>query len=162
MVKKTAACSLQHLLSETPEWRTAGQLATLMSKNVDTIIRSPISWSEWVTACTNLFSPANRVSLLARMIASLQRVEGESVDTFSLRVTQAYACMLAESQRTAPTNTTAYEHAWHKSMIASFENGRPPPDLRIEMITRRRGIIVSSNSNTRENTRAKRNTRQHD
>ena len=139
-----------------------GHFATLRSQNEDTKNRFPIAWSEWVTAFTNLFSPANHISLLARTIASLQRVEGESVDTFSLRVTRTYACVLAESQRTAPTKTTAYEHSWHKSMIVSFENGRPRPHLRIEMITRRRGTIVSSISNTRENTRAKRNTRQHD
>ena len=133
LVHKTAAGSLQHLLSETLEWRTEGQLATLRSQNADTKIRSPISWGEWVNAFTNLFSPANRISLLARTIASLQWVAGESVDAYGLRVTQAYARMLAESQRTAPENTTAHEHAWNKSMIASFENGLPP-HIRIEMI----------------------------
>ena len=57
LVKKPADGSLQHLLSETLEWRTEGQLATLRSQNADRIIRSPITWSEWVTAFTNLFSP---------------------------------------------------------------------------------------------------------
>ena len=50
--------------------------------------------------------------------------------------------MLAEFQRTAPTNTTAYEHAWHKSMVESFENGLPPlPSHRND--ARRRGAIVA-------------------
>lgn len=82
---------------------------------------------------TTLFAPPERIHNLARNVATLEAKANESVDEYSLRVSQAYARMLAEAERTVPPNMTAYEHVFNKSMIASFENGLPP-NIRVEMI----------------------------
>ena len=55
LAHKTAAGSLQHLLSETLAWWTEGQLATLRSQNADTKIRAPITWAERVKTCSLTF-----------------------------------------------------------------------------------------------------------
>lgn len=79
-----------------------------------------------MSAFTNLFVPADRISLLAREVMTLQAKSSESVDVFSLRVTQAYSRFLEEAKRTAPANVSPHEHAFEQAKIASFENGLPP------------------------------------
>ena len=96
-------------------------------------MRAPAGWSEWVNAFTHVFSPVNRIVLLARTIADLKQEAGESVDTYGLRVTQAYARMLAEAKRTAPSNVSPYKHAWQTKLMASFESGLLP-QIRVELI----------------------------
>ena len=107
---------MQQLLSETLEWRTDKELENLSSDEADLDIRAPLSWSYWVNAFANLFSPVNRFVLLPRTIANLKQAAGESVDTYGLRVTQAYARLLAEAKRAAPTNVSHYKHAWQASV----------------------------------------------
>ena len=82
---------------------------------------------------TNLFSPVNCVVLLARNVSTLQQGSSESVDSCGLRVTRAYARLLAEAKRTSPVNVSLYKHAWQTSLTASFKAGLVP-DVRLELI----------------------------
>ena len=133
LVRGAAATSLSLILSSSLEWRPESQLARLRAQGARIVISPPTTWDEWVTAFTTLFSPANRISLLAREVMTLQAKPSESVDSYSLRVSQAYSRFLAEAKRTAPPNVEPHEHAFSQAMIASFENGLPP-DVRVEMI----------------------------
>lgn len=132
-VKGAAAKSLSLILSNSLEWRPETQLAALRNQGVHISPRTPTSWEEWVTAFTTLFAPANRISLLARDVMTLQAKAAESVDEYALRVSQAYSRFLAEAERTAPVNTTPHQHAFDQALIASFENGLQP-EIRVEMI----------------------------
>ena len=132
-VKGAAAKSLSLMLSNALEWRSEAQLAVLRSEGVRITPRSPRTWEEWVNAFTTLFAPANRISLLARDVMTLQAKSDEPVDEYALRVSQAYSRLLAEAERTAPPNTNSYEHAFNQALIASFENGWQP-EIRLEMI----------------------------
>ena len=60
---------MQQLSSETLEWRTDKELAQLSPDAAVLDIRVPVRWSDRVKALTNLFSPPNRIVLLARTIA---------------------------------------------------------------------------------------------
>ena len=133
LVRDEAANTMQQLLSETREWRADKELENLSSNEADLDIRAPASWSDWVNAVTNIFSPVNRIVLLARTIANLKQAAGESVDTYELRVTQAYARLLAEAKRTAPTNVSPYKHAWQTCLMATSESGLLP-QIRVELI----------------------------
>ena len=82
---------------------------------------------------TNLFSPVTLIVLLARTVSTLQQGSNESVDSYGLRVTQAYARLLAEAKRTAPANVSPYKHAWRTSLMATFEAGLIP-HVRLELI----------------------------
>lgn len=128
-----AAQSLNLILASALEWRPETQLAALRAQGVRIVVAPPTSWAEWVTAFTTLFAPANRIALLARDVMTLQAKTGESVDVFSLRVTQAYSRLIEEAKRTAPPNVSPHEHAFEQAKIASFENGLPP-DIRLELV----------------------------
>ena len=132
-VKGAAARSLSFMLSNSLEWRPEPQLAVLRAQGARITPRSPRTWDEWVTAFTTLFAPANRISLLARDVMTLQATSDETVDEYALRVSQAYSRLLAEAERTAPPNTNSYKHAFNQALIASFENGLQPA-IRVEMI----------------------------
>ena len=84
-------------------------------------------------AFTNLFSPVNRIVLFARTVSTLKQGSSEFVDSYGLRVTQAYARLLAEAKRTTPVNVSPYKHAWQTSLMASFEAGLVP-HVRLERI----------------------------
>ena len=71
--------------------------------------------------------------LIARPIANLKQGSSESVDSYGLSVTQAYARLLAEAKRTAPTNVSPYKHPCQTSLMATFENGLITP-IRVELI----------------------------
>ena len=128
-----AAESLDLILSSDLEWRPEQQLAALRTRGEQVTITPPRTWKDWVTAMTTLFAPANRIALLARDVMTLQAKPKESVDLFSIRVSRAYSRLLAEAERTAPPNVSAYEHAFNKAKIASFENGLQP-EIRVEMV----------------------------
>ena len=132
-VRGAAAESLNLILASALEWRPEARLEALRARGVRIEIAPPTTWSEWVTAFTTLFAPANRISLLAREVMTLQAKLGEGVDMFSLRVTQAYARLIEEAKRTAPPNISPHEHALEQAKIASFENGLPP-EVRVELI----------------------------
>ena len=102
---------MQQLQCETLEWRTDKELAELNSDEAALESRAPRSYRDWTNAFTNLFSPVNRIVLLARTIAKLKQGSSESVDSYGLRVTQAYARLFAEATHTAPPNVSPYKHA---------------------------------------------------
>ena len=133
LVSGEAATTMQQLQCETLEWRTDKELAELNSDEAVLEIRAPCSYCDWTHAFTNLFSPANRIVLLARTIANLKLGSSAPVDSYGLRVTQAYARLLAEAKRTAPPNVSPYKHAWQTSLMATFENGLIPP-VRVELL----------------------------
>ena len=122
---------MQQVQCGTLEWRTDQELARLNTDDVE--VRAPNCWREWIDCFTNLFSPVNRIVLLARTVSTLKQGSSESVDSYGLRVTQAYARLLAEAKRTAPTNVSPYKHAWQTSLMASFEAGLIP-HVRLELI----------------------------
>jgi len=113
-VRGAAAESLNLILASALEWRPEAQLEALRARGVRIEIAPPTTWSEWVTAFTTLFAPANRISLLAREVMTLQAKLGEGVDMFSLRVTQAYARLIEEAKRTAPPNISPHEGRTHQ------------------------------------------------
>ena len=133
LVSGEAASTMNQIQCETLEWRTDKELAQLSADNGAIEIRAPCNWREWVDAFTNLFSPVNRIFLLARTVSNLQQGNNESVDSYGLRVTQAYARLLAEAKRTAPPNVSPYKHAWQTSLMATFEAGLVP-HIRLELI----------------------------
>lgn len=133
LVRDAAADSLQQLLSGSLEWRSEAQLATLRANGSDMTVRAPQSWSDYVSAFTTLFAPANRMSLLAREFATLKQDPKQSVDTYALKVTKARSRLMAEARRLAPAGMTPFEHAWSVFTTASFENGLLP-HLRLELI----------------------------
>ena len=130
LVTGGAASTMHQVQCETLEWRTDTELAQLNTEDVE--VRAPRNWSEWVDAFTNLFSPVNRIVLLARTVSILQHSSSGSVDSYGLRVTQAYARLLAEAKRTAPANVSPYKHAWRTSLMATFEAGQIP-QVRLEL-----------------------------
>ena len=109
LVADHAASTMNQIQCGTLEWRTDKELAQLNTEAVD--VRAPRNWKEWVNAFTNLFSPVNRIVLLARTVSTLKQGSSESVDSYGLRVTQAYARLLAEAKQTAPANVSRYKHA---------------------------------------------------
>ena len=58
-----------------------------------------------------LFSPVNRIVLLARTVSTLHQGSSEFIDSYGLHVTQAYARLLAEAKGTAPANVLPHKHA---------------------------------------------------
>ena len=133
LVRDAAADSLQQLLSNSLEWRTEAQLATLRANGSDMTVKAPQSWEDWVNAFTTLFAPANRMSLLAREFATLKQDAKQSVDTYALKVTKARSRLMAEARRLAPAGMSPFEHAWSVFTTASFENGLLP-HLRLELV----------------------------
>ena len=99
------------------EWRTDRELAQLNTEAVEA--RAPGKWEEWVDAFTHLFSPVSRILLLARTVSTLKQGSSESVDSYGLRVTQAYARLLAEAKQTTTVNVSPYKHAWQTSLMTS-------------------------------------------
>ena len=100
---------MHQIQCETLEWRTDKELAQLNTEYVE--VRAPRNWSELADAFTNLFNPVNCIVLLARTVSTLTQGSSESVDSYGLRVTQAYARPLAEAKRNAPVNVSLYKHA---------------------------------------------------
>ena len=124
LVTDNAASTMNQIQCGTLQWRTDKELAQLNTEAVD--VRAPRNWKEWVDAFTNLFSPVNRIVLLARTVSTLKQGSSASVDSYGLRVTQAYARLLAQAKRTAPVNVSPYQHAWQTLLMASFEAGLVP------------------------------------
>lgn len=63
-----AASTMNELQCETFEWRTDKELALLGTDDGAIQVRAPRNWKEWANACTNLFSPINRIVRLARIV----------------------------------------------------------------------------------------------
>lgn len=80
-----------------------------------------------------LFSTPNRISLLAREIATIRQEPAQSVDVYASRVTELCHRFIAEAVRTAPADLSPYEHAWEIFVTATLEN-RLLPAIRIESI----------------------------
>ena len=98
-------------------------------------------------AFTNLFSPVNRIVLLARTVSALQQGSSEPVDSYGLRITQAYTRLHAEAKRTVPANVSPNKHAWQTSLMATFEAGLIP-HVRLEL-TREDPSVSHQTSRTR-------------
>ena len=117
LVTDGAASTMNQIQCGAFEWRTDKELAQLNTEAVEA--RAPGKWKEWVDAFTNLFSPVNRILLLARTVSTLRQGSSESVDSYGLRVTQAYARLLAEAKQTTTVNVSPYKHAWQTSLMTS-------------------------------------------
>ena len=105
-----AASTMNEIQCGTLEWRTDKELAQPNTEAVE--VRAPCNRKEWVDALTNLDSPVNRIVLLPRTVSTLKQGSSESADSYGLRVTQAYARLLAEAKGTAPVNVLPFKHAW--------------------------------------------------
>ena len=126
-----AASTMHQVQCETLEWRTNKEVKQLNTQDVE--VRAPRYWSEWVDVFTNLFRPVNRIVPLECTVSTLRQRSSESVDAYRLRVTQAYARLLAESKRSTPANVSPYKHAWQTSLMVTFEAGLIP-HVRLEVI----------------------------
>ena len=131
LVTGGAASTMHQVQCETLKWRTDKKLAQLNTEDVK--VRAPRNWRACVDSFTNLFSPVNRIVLLARTVFTLQQGSSESFDSHGQRVTQAYARLHAEAKRTAPANGSPYKHAWQTSLMATSEAGLVP-HVRPELI----------------------------
>ena len=121
------------LIEGTLEWRSENRLTALRTAGQTVRPRAPTSWEEYCHAFTFLFSAPNRISVLAREIATIKQTEGQSVDTYSLKVTQARTRLLAEAARSAPAHLSPHEYAWDVFLTATFENGLLP-GIRLESV----------------------------
>ena len=131
LVTSGATSTMHQVQCETLGWRTDKELAQLNTEDVE--VRAPRNWSEWVDAFTNLFSPVNPSVLLACTVSTLEQDSTKSIDSYGLRVTQAYARLLAEAKRTAPVNVSPYKHACQPWLMVTFEAGLIP-HVRLELI----------------------------
>ena len=133
VLRDAASDSLVQLVDGTLEWRSENRLMALREAGQCVKPRAPATWEEYCHAFTFLFSAPNRISVLAREIATIKQSEDQTVDTYSLKVTQARTRLLAEAARSAPAHLSPHEHAWDVSMTATFENGLLP-GIRLESI----------------------------
>ena len=133
VLRDAAYDSLMQLIEGTLEWRSENRLTALRTAGQTVRPRAPTSWEEYCHAFTFLFSAPNRISVLAREIATIKQTEGQSVDTYSLKVTQARTRLLAEAARSAPAHLSPHEHAWDVFLTATFENGLLP-GIRLESV----------------------------
>ena len=79
LVTDGAAGTMNQIQCGMLEWCIDKELAQLNTEAVE--VRAPRNWKEWVDAFTNLFSPVNRVVLLARTVSTLKQGSSESVDS---------------------------------------------------------------------------------
>ena len=133
VLRDAAYDSLVQLVDGTLEWRSENRLTALRNAGQCVKPRAPATWEEYCHAFTFLFSAPNRISVLAREIATIKQSEDQTVDTYSLKVTQARTRLLAEAARSAPSHLSPHEHAWDVFMTATFENGLLP-SIRLESI----------------------------
>ena len=73
LVRDAAAELLHQLFSDSLEWRAEAQLATLRANVSDMTAHAPVTWEDWVNEFTTLFAPTNRMSMLARAFATLNK-----------------------------------------------------------------------------------------
>ena len=133
VLRDAAYDSLIQLVEGTLEWRSENRLTALRTAGHSVRPRAPATWEEYCHAFTFLFSAPNRLSVLAREIATIKQSEDQTVDSYSLKVTQARTRLLAEAARSAPSHLSPHEHAWDVFMTATFENGLLP-SIRLESI----------------------------
>lgn len=133
LLRGAAYDSLSQLALGSLEWRTESQLAMLRSNGINPRPVAPSNWSEYCLALSFLFSAPNRISVLAREIATLKQAADQSVDAYALKVTQARTRLILEATRSAPAGTSPHEHAWDVFITAMFENNLTPP-VRLECI----------------------------
>ena len=133
VLRDAAYDSLVQLVDGTLEWRSENRLTALRNAGQCVKPRAPATWEEYCHAFTFLFSAPNRISVLAREIATIKQSEDQTVDTYSLKATQARTRLLAEAARSAPSHLSPHEHAWDVFMTATFENGLLP-SIRLESI----------------------------
>ena len=96
--------------------------------------RAPATWKQWVDAYTNLYSPPNRVAILARAIAELKFKDHHTVDSYALEVSKAHSRFYAEAARVTPHGREdPISFAREVSQTAAFEAGLPP-HIRLEII----------------------------
>ena len=133
VLRDAAYDSLVQLVDGTLEWRSENRLTALRNAGQCVKPRAPATWEEYCHAFTFLFSAPNRISVLAREIATIKQSEDQTVDTYSLKVTQARTRLLAEAARSAPSHLSPHEHAWDVFMTATFENGLLP-SIKLESI----------------------------
>lgn len=70
-VRGAAAQSVSLILSSSLEWRPGTVLEPMRVRGERITISPPRTWTDWVTALTTLFAPANRISILARDVMTL-------------------------------------------------------------------------------------------
>lgn len=133
VLRDAAYESLVQLTEGTLEWRSENRLIALRDAGHEIRPRAPSTWEEYCHAFTFLFSAPNRISVLAREIATIKQVDKQSVDSYALQVSQARTRLLAEAARSAPSHLSPHEHAWDVFMTATFENGLLP-GIRLESI----------------------------
>ena len=131
VLRDAAYDSLVQLVDGTLEWRSENRLTALRNAGQCVKPRAPATWEEYCHAFIFLFPAPNRISVLAREIATIKQSEDQTVDTYSLKVTQARTRLLAEATRSAPSHLSPHEHAWDVFMTATFENGLLP-SIRLE------------------------------
>ena len=109
VLRDAAYDSLMQLIEGTLEWRSENRLTALRTAGQTVRPRAPTSWEEYCHAFTFLFSAPNRISVLAREIATIKQTEGQSVDTYSRsrrHVRVSLRRPLDQPQHiSAPTNT---------------------------------------------------------
>ena len=108
-----------------------------MVRQIDVVPVAPQTWSDWIEALTAMLAPLNLLSNLCRGIVTIKQGgtehPGESVDQYALRISSIFTQLLAESQRTTPSNKPPDCFAWERLKIAIFEN-EFLPSIRIEQI----------------------------
>ena len=77
-------------------------------------------------AYTNLYSPPNRIAILARAISELEYKEGQIIDSYALEVAKAHSRVYAEAARVTPRGRDPVSFARKISKTATFEAGLPP------------------------------------
>lgn len=133
VLRDAAYESLIQLTQGSLEWRSENRLTALRNAGHSVRPRAPANWEEYCHAFAFIFSAPNRISVLAREIATIKQSEDQTVDSYSLQVTQARTRLLAEAARSAPAHLSPHEHAWDVFMTATFENGLLP-GIRLESI----------------------------
>ena len=109
VLRDAAYDSLVQLVDGTLEWRSENRLTALRNAGQCAKPRAPATWEEYCHAFTFLFSAPNRISVLAREIATIKQSEDQTVDTYSLKVTQARTRLLAEAARSAPSHLSPHD-----------------------------------------------------
>lgn len=77
-------------MTGTLESRSERTLTQLRETNVVVTPRVPVTWADMVDAFTNLFSSANRISLIARETTNPKQKDEQSANPPLLRVTQTF------------------------------------------------------------------------
>ena len=133
LLRGTALDAYSDLATGTLEWRTGALLEQLREQGRDVQTRAPNSWNEWVDAYTNLYSPPNRIAILARATAELKYEQGQTIDSYALEVAKAHSRFYAEATRVTPKGRDPVSFAREVSQTAAFEAGLPP-HIRVETI----------------------------